>query len=92
MSNMSVLIGSFGVGLLLLAFFLSLFKIIRQDTITYTLMNFTGAAISCWASLMIKYIPFVVLEAAWSVVAMAGFINVLLNRYMIKKKCNKLDF
>lgn len=68
----SVLIGSIGVSLLLLAFFLNLFKILQQDSKTYILMNIFGAAMSCYASFLIEYIPFVILEGTWSIVAIVG--------------------
>ena len=72
-----MLIGFLGVGILLLAFFLNLFKMIRQDRKTYAIMNIIGAGMSCYASYMINYMPFVVLEGTWSVVAIVGFIHIL---------------
>ncbi len=73
----AMLIGFLGVGILLLAFFLNLFKMIRQDRKTYAIMNIIGAGMSCYASYMINYMPFVVLEGTWSVVAIVGFIHIL---------------
>jgi hypothetical protein len=73
----SVIIGSIGVSLLLIAFFLNLFKILKANTKTYTIMNIIGAGMSCYASWLIDYIPFVVLEGTWSVVAVVGLINIL---------------
>ncbi len=73
----SVIIGSIGVSLLLLAFFLNLFKLLRQDSKTYILMNIFGAAMSCYASFLIEYIPFVILEGTWSIVAIVGLIFAL---------------
>ena len=67
-----VVLGSFGVALLLLAFFLSLFKIIHQDSRTYILLNILGAGISCYASYLIRYTPFIILEAVWGLVAVAA--------------------
>ena len=65
-------IGSLGVVLLLLAFFLNLFKFIAQDGFAYIGMNIAGAGLACWSSWMIAFIPFVVLEAAWCLVATAA--------------------
>ena len=59
------LIGSLGVALLLLAFFLSLFKFIAQDGFAYIGMNVGGAALACWSSWIIAFMPFVILEAVW---------------------------
>jgi hypothetical protein len=76
--DLSVIIGSVGVTLLLISFFLNLFKKLKQDTVAYTLMNVIGAGMSCYASYMIDYIPFVVLEATWSLVALVGLIKVIM--------------
>jgi hypothetical protein len=75
--NASVIIGSTGVSFLLLAFFLNLFKIFKSDTKIYTIMNIIGAGLSCYASFLIGYIPFVILEGTWSAVAVAGLIPIL---------------
>lgn len=61
-------IGFTGVALLLLAFFLNLFGFLPRGR-GYAVMNLIGASLSCYASWMIPFIPFVVLEGAWAVVA-----------------------
>ncbi len=66
------LVGSLGVALLLLAFFLSLFKFIAQDGFAYIGMNIAGAGLACWSSWMIAFVPFIVLEAVWCLVAVAA--------------------
>ena len=75
MINFPVLVGSIGVGLLLLAFFLNLFKFLRQDTKTYVIMNIFGAGLACYASILIGFIPFVILEGTWAIVAIVGLIK-----------------
>jgi hypothetical protein len=72
---MSIIIGSVGVGLLLVAFLLNLFGIIRQESRSYAVMNIVGAGLSCYASILIDYIPFVVLEGAWCFVAVVGLLR-----------------
>jgi len=67
---MSEIIGSVGVAILLGAFFLNLFGKIGADSRTYQMLNAIGAAISCYASWMIGFAPFVVLEATWCAVAL----------------------
>ena len=69
------LIGSLGVALLLLSFFLSLFKYITQDGFAYIGMNIAGAGLACWSSWMIAFMPFVVLEAVWCLVATAALVK-----------------
>ena len=73
--NTSTLIGSIGVGLLLIAFLLSLFKFIEQESITYSLLNIIGAALAGYASWLIDYMPFVVLEGTWCLVAVVGLVR-----------------
>lgn len=75
MTDHSVLIGSVGVALLLLAFLLNLFNKLSQGSRVYALMNIIGAALACYASYLIDYIPFVVLEGTWAVVAVAGLVR-----------------
>ncbi len=65
-------IGSLGVALLLLAFFLSLFRFTAQDGFPCIGMNIAGSALACWSSWMIAFMPFVVLEAVWCLVATAA--------------------
>ena len=77
MLNISVIIGSIGVFLLLVSFFLNLFKILKHDTKIYTTMNIIGAGMSCYASILIGFMPFVILNGIWSVVALVGLISLL---------------
>ena len=64
-------IGTIGVALLLVAFLLNLLKLQRADGYPYMVLNLVGAALACWSSLMIRFMPFVVLEGAWSLAALA---------------------
>jgi hypothetical protein len=72
---LSTIIGSVGVMLLLVAFFLNLFKFIPQESKMYILLNIIGAGLSCYASILIDYMPFVILEATWSLVAILAFVK-----------------
>lgn len=65
----ATLVGSIGVSLLLLAFFLNLFKLLRVDSYAYIILNMIGGALACLSSWMIDFMPFVVLEGTWAVVA-----------------------
>jgi len=69
------MIGTVGVTLLLLGFLLNLVKKISQSSLSYILLNFTGAALACIASVLIDYIPFVILEGTWALVSLAALIN-----------------
>ncbi len=67
--------GSVGVFILLLAFGLSLSGRIKQKSLTYELLNVIGALLCCVAAALIGFVPFVVLEGCWALVAVAATIN-----------------
>ena len=71
----SEVIGSLGVGLLLLAFFLNIFKLISQHSKIYGLLNIVGAGLSCYASYLIGFVPFIILEGTWAFVALISLIR-----------------
>ncbi|MCX8211572.1 MAG: hypothetical protein OTI34_11020 [Lewinella sp.] len=64
-------IGAIGVSLILLAFFLNLRKVVDTQNLLYLALNFVGAGLACSASLMMQYVPFIVLEGTWML--MTGF-------------------
>jgi len=68
-------IGFIGVAILLIAFFLNVSNVIKSDGFLYLFLNFIGAGISCAASIMLKYIPFVIMEASWTIVSAVGIVN-----------------
>lgn len=70
----ATIIGFAGVALLLLAFLLNLFKLMRADGYPYAMLNFVGAALACYSSYLINFMPFVVLEGVWALAA-AGAIT-----------------
>lgn len=73
--NYSSIVGSVGVTLLLAAFFLSLFKYVSQESRVYVLLNIIGAGLSCYASVLIRYWPFVILEGCWCLVALGALVG-----------------
>ena len=74
------IIGTAGVGLILTAYFMGTFKMIDKDRAFYFLLNTMGAAVACYASWLINYFPFVILEAVWAIVSVIGLLNVLKKR------------
>ena len=78
------ILGSIGVTLLLIAFGMNLLKKWSQESLPYILLNIIGAGLSCASSVVIHFIPFIVLEGTWTLVSL-----VALNSYFqthIKKK------
>ena len=72
----SDIIASLGVIILLLAFLLNLYKRITAESRIYTLLNFIGAATCGFASYLIKFYPFVILESIWAGFAIVSFFKV----------------
>jgi hypothetical protein len=70
------LLASIGVVILLVAFLLNLYKKLPAQSATYKYMNFFGAGICCLSSYLIKFYPFVVLEAVWAFVALLSLFDV----------------
>ena len=66
-------IGTIGVGLILLAYFLNTIKEIPENGKFFFLLNVIGGALSCYAAVLINFLPFVVLEAIWTIVSVYGF-------------------
>jgi hypothetical protein len=73
--SISEMTGSFGVALLLIAFFMNSFAMLDSDARAYQVMNAVGAAISCYASYLIGFAPFIVLEAVWCAAAIAAMLR-----------------
>ena len=73
---MSDIIASAGVIILLIAFLLNLYKKLSAESKAYSLMNFIGAGICCFASWMIRFYPFVILEAIWALFALISLFKV----------------
>lgn len=71
------IIGSFGVGLILVAYFLNTEKMLPKDGKLFFVLNIIGAAFACYASFLINYWPFVILEATWTLVSIHGLMKIM---------------
>lgn len=71
------IIGSVGVGLILIAYFLNTTKLIQQEGKLYYVLNVIGAAIAAYASYLIQYWPFVILETTWTLVSIYGLMKTM---------------
>lgn len=74
------IIGTIGVGLILLAYCCNTFSLIAKDGVLFFMMNIVGAGLACYASVLINYVPFVILEGVWCMVSIAGFIKLIFNK------------
>ena len=69
------IIGTIGVGLILFAYFLNIFSLIPKEGHLFFIMNIVGAALACYASFLIHYFPFVLLEGTWTLVSLVGLLR-----------------
>jgi hypothetical protein len=72
---MADILGYFGVGLILLAYFLNLFNKIDNESRAYVWMNLIGAVLACVSSVLIKSIPFMILEGTWALVSVVALVR-----------------
>ena len=73
--NINDWIGFIGVAILLAAFLMNLLNKLSKDSLAYIVLNIVGAGMACLASWLIHYIPFVVLEATWTIVSLIALIG-----------------
>jgi hypothetical protein len=68
----SDVVGAVGVALILIAFLLNLAGRMERTARSYLVLNFAGATLACISSIMIGFLPFVVLEGVWALAALVG--------------------
>lgn len=69
------IIGSIGVGLILLAFAALSFQRASPTGPLYLSANAIGAGLACISSVMIGFVPFVILEGIWSAIAIGRLLH-----------------
>ena len=68
-------IGFLGVFQILLAYVLQVLGKLKAEDLAFILLNFIGASLACLASILMKYIPFIILEAVWALVSLVSLIK-----------------
>jgi hypothetical protein len=76
--NYNDIVGTIGVGLILIAYFLNTFSYVTKEGKLFFVMNIVGAALACYASILINYVPFIILEAVWTLVSIAGLLRLVI--------------
>ena len=71
------IIGLIGVALILVAYFLNTETLIRVNGKLFYVMNTIGAVLACYASYLISYWPFVILEGTWTLVSIYGLMRTM---------------
>ena len=84
--SLSNWIASIGVGILLIAFFLNVFGYINNKSKSYSFLNAMGGLISCYASYLVGFYPFVILNIIWSITAIISFFKSSVSRETFKDK------
>jgi len=69
--------GSVGVALILIAYFLNTESLIPVNGKLFYVINIIGAALACYASFLIGYWPFVILEGTWTLVSIYGLMRTM---------------
>ena len=75
--NNTDIIGTAGVGLILIGYFCNTFSLIKKEGVLFFSFNVSGAALACLASWLIPFWPFVILEGTWCLVSVIGLLRVL---------------
>jgi len=68
-------IGFIGVFQILLAYFLNVTGKITNKNLTFILLNLIGAGMACVASILLNYVPFVILEGIWMLISAVSLIK-----------------
>ena len=80
--NFSETLGSIGVSILLIAFFLNMRKLVKTESLLYSILNLLGAGLACYASWLIHYFPFVILEGVWTILSLVA----VMRRWTVEKQ------
>jgi len=77
---MNLLVGIIGMVLLLTGFALNIFKIKRENTFTYIVLNILGGGLSIFYAVALDAVPFIILETIWTIFAIYKLFAVYLER------------
>ena len=68
-------IGFAGVFQILLAYVLNVIGKVGKNDLAFILLNLIGASMACYASVLMSYMPFILLEGIWAGVSMISLIK-----------------
>jgi hypothetical protein len=60
---------------------MNIYSFIKKDGVLLYVMNIIGVSLACYASILINYLPFIILEATWAMVSVLGLVRVIRNYY-----------
>ncbi len=73
--NAADYLGFIGVFQILLAYILNVSGKLKKEDLRFILLNLIGAAMACFASILLEYLPFILLEGAWAIVSLASLLK-----------------
>lgn len=68
-------IGFAGVFQILLAYVLNVTGRVDKHDLSFILLNLIGAGMACYASVLMNYIPFILLEGIWAAVSLVALVK-----------------
>ena len=68
-------LGFIGVFQILLAYFLNVTGKVANSSLAFILLNLVGAAMACLASVILNYLPFIILEGIWALIALYSLLK-----------------
>ena len=68
-------IGFAGVFQILLAYVLNVIGKVGKNDLAFILLNLIGASMACYASVLMSYMPFILLEGIWAGVSLISLIK-----------------
>ncbi|MDP5076756.1 MAG: hypothetical protein NWQ09_00905 [Nonlabens sp.] len=71
------LLGTIGVFMILLAYLLNITGKLETTRLRFILLNLIGSSLACAASLLLHYLPFIILEGVWALVSFVALVKYL---------------
>jgi hypothetical protein len=68
-------IGFIGVFQILLAYILNVVGKVEKTDLIFILLNLIGAGMACFASILMNYLPFIILEGIWAFISLISLIR-----------------
>ena len=68
-------IGFIGVFQILLAYILNVIGKLEKKDLAFILLNLIGAGMACLASILMEYLPFILLEGVWAFVSLISLLK-----------------
>ena len=68
-------IGFIGVFQILLAYALNVMGKVSHKDLSFILLNLIGAGMACLSSVLLNYLPFIILEGVWTIISFISLIK-----------------